>query len=280
MSPSRPDPCLVFFVSVPLFSLFRLASSTPCSLIFVFFSQALGKPKCFWFGFPLVFSSSCTRTTTTTRTSSSSTAPRLRPAPVFEFLFFVRRRSSFWCWLVVACCGRFGPLSPSLSLLVVRLRGEHECSDQAERGGGLSDGTPAFYRHSCFLGLNTKRCPGRSVLNRLRSPHLFPQSPKAVAGRCRWGSRPYCHTDAFLAWRTVLSCKRLLALPRLEGGSAVRFSFVCFSCLVRCSLSLFVVCLFLGSLFEKMLRERTSVLGVVVGLVFFFDSALLRLVAL
>ena len=64
--------------------------------VFLSFSQARGKPKPFWFGFPLVFFSSCTRNTTTIRTSSSS--PTLKPRPVgphFFCIFFLRRRSSF-----------------------------------------------------------------------------------------------------------------------------------------------------------------------------------------
>ena len=46
-------------------------------------SQALGKPKPFWFGFPLVFSSSWPRSLTSTRTPRSAPTPRPCPAPVF-----------------------------------------------------------------------------------------------------------------------------------------------------------------------------------------------------
>ena len=54
LSPSRPDPCLVLFVFV-LFFLFVWFVRR--HRIFLFsLSQALGKPKPFWFGFPLVFS--------------------------------------------------------------------------------------------------------------------------------------------------------------------------------------------------------------------------------
>ena len=60
------------------------------------FSQALGKPKPIWFGFPLVFSSSCTRSPSTTRTSRSAPTPRPRPAPAFFFFSFRRRRVRFW----------------------------------------------------------------------------------------------------------------------------------------------------------------------------------------
>ena len=206
--------------------------------VLFFFPQALGKPKPLWFGFPFVFSSSCTRTSTMTRTSSSSPTPRPRPAPVF-LVFFFRRRRSFpgsgvflvrlsgggWSWLAVVVLGLFFfslslslsislslsmvrlplSLSLSLSLSMVRLRGEHECSDQTERGGGLSDGAPAYYRHYCFWGLSTKRCPGRSVLNRLCSPHLLrsplKQGPEEEVGEQAVLSHKCCFG---LADRTVM----------------------------------------------------------------------------
>ena len=58
-------------------------------VLFFSLSQVLGKPKPFWFGFPLVFSSSCTRSPTSTRTSSSATTLGEAPAPVFfSFPFF------------------------------------------------------------------------------------------------------------------------------------------------------------------------------------------------
>ena len=111
VSPSRPDPCLVFCLRPTLLfcsvGFVDAVFSRLCS-----FFQALGKPKPFWFGFPLVFSSSCTRTTTTTRTSSSSNTPRLRPAPVFAF---VLRPTSF-VFLVVVGLGFLWSLWASLSL--------------------------------------------------------------------------------------------------------------------------------------------------------------------
>ena len=96
LSPSSPDPCLVF-VCVPSFCVW-LVSSTPCFSLSL--SQALGKPKPIWFGFPLVFSSSCTRSPSTTRTLTSARTSRHCPAPVF--FFFRRRRSvSGRCLLVL-----------------------------------------------------------------------------------------------------------------------------------------------------------------------------------
>ena len=45
--------------------------------------------------------------------------------------------------------------------------------------------------------------------------------------------------------------------------------FLCFSCLVRCLLSLFAVLLFLGLFFRKIFGSELLFLGGVVGLVFF-----------
>ena len=84
------------------------------------------------------------------------------------------------------------------------------------------------------------------------------------------------HGHAVLARRTVLSRKCFLALPRLEGGNAVRF--FCVFCVwfgVLLSFFFFTVLLFLGSLFEKIFGSELLFLGVVVGLVF-FDSVLPR----
>ena len=52
LSPSRPDPCLVFVCVRLLFSVWLVSSATFLSLSL---SQALGNPKPFWFGVPLVF---------------------------------------------------------------------------------------------------------------------------------------------------------------------------------------------------------------------------------
>ena len=99
-------------------------------------------------------------------------------------------------------------------------------------------------------------CPGRSVLNRLCSPHRLLQSPKVGAGRGGGGSKPYCHANAVLLDRRIaLSCKRLLALPLFEGGNAVHF-FLVFLWLARCPLPFFTVFL-LGSLFGIHVWERT-----------------------
>ena len=52
LSPSSPDPCLVLFACVLLFFLSGLFVDAVSSLSV---SQALGNPKPFWFGVPLVF---------------------------------------------------------------------------------------------------------------------------------------------------------------------------------------------------------------------------------
>ena len=49
--------------------------------------------------------------------------------------------------------------------------------------------------------------------------------------------------------------------PFSKGEMLSVFFILCFSCLVRCLLSFFAVLLFLGSLFEKIFRERTFVFG-------------------
>ena len=75
--------CLVFkpFKPRPVFG-FCQCPSFLCLVGFVdavfslSLSQALGKSKPIWFGFPLVFSSSCTRSPTSIRTSSSARTPR------------------------------------------------------------------------------------------------------------------------------------------------------------------------------------------------------------
>ena len=99
--PSGPDPCYAQVFVVPSFSFLVvwLVSSTPFfSLLFL---SGAGETQTFWFGFPLVFSSSCPRTTTSTRTPCSSPSPRPSPAPVF-FSFFV---ASLVRWWSVAVCG-------------------------------------------------------------------------------------------------------------------------------------------------------------------------------
>ena len=125
-----------------------------------------------------------------------------------------------------------------------------------------------------FLGLSMKRCPGRSVLNRLCSPHLFPQSPKARAGRggggagrivtqmLFWPGGPYCHAN--VCW----------LCPFLKGEmlSVFKLLFFCVWFGVPCR---FCVLLVLGSLFEKIFGGELLFLGVVVGLVL-FDRVLPR----
>ena len=103
--------------------------------------------------------------------------------------------------------------------------------------------------------------PRRSVLNPLCFPHLLPQSPKAGARKRRWGNRLYCHTNAVLAWQTILSCKCCSCCPFSKGEMLSVFFILCFLCLGRCLCRFFAVLLFLGSLCEKMFRERTFVFG-------------------
>ena len=80
-------------------------------------------------------------------------------------------------------------------------------------------------------------------------------------------------TDAFLAWRTVLSCKRLLALPRLEGGKAVRFF-----CVFRDWFG--DLCLLLSLFFQSRCFKTFSGANFCFGCrgwsCVFFDSVLLR----
>ena len=164
---------------------------------------------------PLVFllPQSLTSTRTSRTTPTSRLPPRLFFLPTsFVFPVVVGRGLSWLFWA-----------SLSFSFLVVLLRCVHECRNQTERGGRLLDGAPAYYRNYCFLGLSTKRCPAGSVLNRLCSPHLLPQSPKVGAGKggggagrtvtqmlC-WLGGPYCHANF---------CS---LCPFYEGGNAVRF---------------------------------------------------------
>ena len=89
-SPSRLDPflesCLLSSLSLSLSCLCLVGFVDAVFSLLYSSSQALGKPKPFWFGFPLVFSSSWPRSPTPTRTLSSAPTPRFPPAPVFFFL--------------------------------------------------------------------------------------------------------------------------------------------------------------------------------------------------
>ena len=111
LSPSRPDPCLLFnsLSSSFLFLSGTFIDSVSLSLS-LFLSHALGKPKPFWFGVPFVFSWPRSRT---------STLPRdrhLLPGHL-PHLFFcsdaARLSGGGWSWLGVvvlvvlgflACC--------------------------------------------------------------------------------------------------------------------------------------------------------------------------------
>ena len=115
-----------------------------------------------------------------------------------------------------------------------------------------------YLRHDyfhCFSG--TKRCPGQSVLNRLCSPHLLPQSPKVGAGRggggavvsCKcWIGGPYCHADAC----SFCPFSKGEMLSVFLGG---------FSCLAQCLLHVFCRSSLLRVAVWKNLRERTFVFG-------------------
>ena len=121
--------------------------------------------------------------------------------PALCFFFF--RRS---CWVVagvvfsvVVGLGLSG-LSLSFSFLVVLVRLVHACKYEIERGGGLQDRAPTHDCDYVFEGLSTERCPGHSVLSRLCSPHLLPQSPKTGAAVMQmlfgWLGGPSCHANA------------------------------------------------------------------------------------
>ena len=128
VSPSSPDPCLVFCMCP---SFFLCLVGFVAAVFSLSLSQALGKPKPIWFGFPLVFS--WPRSPSTTRTSRTPPTPRFPPAPVCVFIFFDVARLSGGCWLWVAVF----VLGLSLSFLVVRLHCLLACTNELERGGGL-----------------------------------------------------------------------------------------------------------------------------------------------
>ena len=88
LEPFKTRPVFGFLSVSPLFSFLWFVRRRRVFFL-LSFSQALGQPKPFWFGFPLVFSSSGTRTPLSTRTSCSTPTPRPRPAPVFFSFFFV-----------------------------------------------------------------------------------------------------------------------------------------------------------------------------------------------
>ena len=121
LSPSRPDPCLVFIVCVLL-------------LLFVWFvhrrrvfSSSLSlrrrgnpnPPKAVWCS-PCV-SSSCTRTPPSTRTSLSTPTPRPSTALAFVFLFVFFFCSSSFSGSGVFCFFFFGFVLVVLGFLVVSL---------------------------------------------------------------------------------------------------------------------------------------------------------------
>ena len=121
--------CCPLSFSLPSFcSVCSPATFFSCFLsLFVSLSQALGKPKPFWFGFPLVFSSSWPRSPTSTRTLRSAPTPRLRPAPVFFFF----SSSSLVSGSVFSrpCSGGVGFLGGCFSLVFVLVCALHCMTD-------------------------------------------------------------------------------------------------------------------------------------------------------
>ena len=94
LSPSRPDPYLAYICLSPFFSCL-VCSSTPCVLFLsLSLSQALGNPKPFWFGVPLVFLHPGHAPRHRSVHRPLHLPPGHAPAPVF---FFSRRRSR---WVV------------------------------------------------------------------------------------------------------------------------------------------------------------------------------------
>ena len=81
LSPSRPRPVLGFYLPVFFFFLYGLCRRR--RVFSLSLSQALGNPKPFWFGVPLVFLQPGHALRASIRTSSSSSTPRHCPAPVF-----------------------------------------------------------------------------------------------------------------------------------------------------------------------------------------------------
>ena len=151
--------------------------------VFFFFfssllSQALGNPKPFWFGFPLVFS--WPRSRYFNPYSEDDTLHPRFTTPHLLFFFFslldvVRLSSGGWS---VVCRWSLSGLSPSLFLggsgALVCMHASHEI----ERGGGLLDGAPVYYLQSIvsFWGIE-REAVSRTVRP---EPLVLPPPPPAV----------------------------------------------------------------------------------------------------
>ena len=174
LSPSSPDPCLVF-VGVPLF-FFCLVGFVDAVFSLLFsFSQALGKPKR---GSPCV-SPLRPSTTTSIRSSSFSPSPRFPPRLVF---YFSRRRSR-GCFsgvflialsvCLVVCVGFFG------LFLCIACKMYNAQSFWREGDNHLP---PPFHCHGdCFWGLGSHPLPAECCKRQPR---------KGVGDRI--GQQPYC----------------------------------------------------------------------------------------
>ena len=123
LSPFRTWPLLTTMFVVPSFSFSGCLVGFVDAVFSLLFSlsQALGKPKPFWFGFPLVPSFSCTRTPSSTRTPCSTSTPRSgsRHCVCFFFSVVIVRWSGggrlrfvwslsvrgvfFWVWFSLPC---------------------------------------------------------------------------------------------------------------------------------------------------------------------------------
>ena len=218
-----------------VFSFVWLVSSTPCFLLFSFSLRRWGNPNLFGLGFPLCFRGHALAPRPVLR--GRHLLPGHLPHLFFFFSDAVRLSGGGWSWLVVVALG----LSLSLSLLSWWLCCAVSMNAVIRQREGVAYKTapPIIIIIIVFWGLSTERCPGLSVLNRLCSPHLLPQSPKAGAGRggggagrtvtqmLFWLGGPYCHAIASL----ICSVSK--------GEMLSVFFTLCFLCLVRCLLSLF-----------------------------------------
>ena len=189
LSPFRTWPLFATMFAVPSFSFSGCLVGfvdAVFSLLFSF-SQALGKPKPSWFGFPFVFSSSCTRTPSSTRTSCSTSTPRSGSSHCCFFF----SSSSFACLVVVGCvCLVSESLSGWVCFVVFVLSAAaclHMLCIREFVGGSVT---------MVFFGAWGEDQWPACVLNWSHPPHpLLPNAVKDGPGR-GWGTirrQPYCH---------------------------------------------------------------------------------------
>ena len=236
LSPSSPDPCLVF-VCVPPFCVW-FVSSPPCFLLSSLSLRRWGNPNPLWgvWVSPCV-SSSRTRSPTSTRTLTSAPTPWPRPALAFFFFSFSPSSSLVFLVLVFLglswwCCVSSWFVSGGGSL--------HAFLDNPNalvaRGGRTRHPSPQLGLLSRLLFWDWVRTGVPYIFGKMYRAGLTPPTPflsnavKYSPGR-GWG------------WpregnRTVTL--RLLVFPPSRRGNAVRFfHFVFLLCLVRCLLSFF-----------------------------------------